>query len=331
MEYLSQILKFSKEVYMKWGKYIIQLIVFSVVLFLVAYYLLVSAPRGPEKTVKIESGSSLVQISSELSDEHIIRSSNVFRMIVMAFGRQGSIKAGTYLFKGGDSAFSVARRLVRAEYGIPMEKITITEGMDSREVAKLVSSRIPTIGESVLVNEMVSKEGYLFPDTYFIPLSATSGEVVNMLSSNFDRMIAGVNLESSLTSKKRNDIITMASILEGEARDEKDKKIVSGILWKRIRLGMPLQVDAAFSYINGKASKDLTVQDLAVDSPYNTYLYKGLPPGPINNPGLESIEAAMFPTENPYLYYLSDKDGVMHYAKTFEEHKVNKIKYLNSN
>jgi len=120
----------------------------------------------------------------------------------------------------------------------------------------------------------------------------------------------------------------MASIIEKESLNGDERQIVSGILWKRISLGMPLQVDATFLYINGKASAELTKDDLNIDSPYNTYRNKGLPPGPINNPGLDAIVAALYPKDSPYLYYLHDKKGKVHYAKTFNEHVANKRKYL---
>ena len=122
----------------------------------------------------------------------------------------------------------------------------------------------------------------------------------------------------------------MASLLEREVPLTYDRRVVAGILWKRIRLGMPLQVDAVFPYIIGKNSFNLTKSDLATDSPYNTYLYKGLPAGPIANPGLDAILAAVTPLPTSYLYYLSDKYGNLHYSATYEQHLANKHKYLGS-
>ncbi|MEI7513041.1 MAG: endolytic transglycosylase MltG, partial [bacterium] len=133
---------------------------------------------------------------------------------------------------------------------------------------------------------------------------------------------------SKINDSNFNEIITMASIIEGEAMKDEDRKIIADILWRRIDIGMMLQVDTTFMYINGKASSEITKADLKINSPYNTYTHKGLPPTPISNPGIEAINSAMFPTANKYLYYLSDKDGVMHYAVTFAEHKKNKEKYL---
>ena len=301
----------------------------SFCVFVFIYYFFISAPGVASKEVNISEGMSLVQISSLLKKEHVIRSENMFKIMTLLSGNGNSIKAGLYLFNGKENLLEVSGRLVKADYGIPVEKVTITEGMDSHDIVRLISTKVPSLNRENFQNVAGSKEGYLFPDTYFIPLSATNDDVIKMMSANFERKISSIDFLKSKTSKDVNEILTMASIIEGEAKTDADRKIVSGILWKRIKLGMPLQVDATFMYINGKGSLELTKKDLSIDSPYNTYRNKGLPPTPINNPGLEAIQAAMFPIESPYLYYLSDKNGVMHYAKTFEEHKQNKEKYLN--
>ena len=120
----------------------------------------------------------------------------------------------------------------------------------------------------------------------------------------------------------------MASIIEKEANGEEDRAVISGILWKRIAQGMPMQVDAPFLFLLNKQSSELTIKDLAIDSPYNTYKYKGLPPGPINNPRLESIKAALNPQTSPYLYYLHDAKGGIHYASDFKGHQANITRYL---
>ncbi len=300
----------------------------SFCVFVFLYYFFISAPMLSEKKVDVSSGFSLVQISSLLKKENVIRSVNAFTIVNFLSGNGNSIKAGTYLFNGRENVFEVSSRLVKADYGVPMEKVTITEGMDSSDIVKLISTKVPSLSGEKLQNVAKSKEGYLFPDTYFIPLSATNDDVIKIMSANFERKISTIDFSKSQTSKDINEILTMASIIEGEAKTDADRKIVSGILWKRIKLGMPLQVDATFMYINGKGSLELTKKDLTINSPYNTYKNKGLPPTPINNPGLEAIEAVMFPTETSYLYYLSDKNGLIHYAKTFEEHKQNKNKYL---
>ena len=144
------------------------------------------------------------------------------------------------------------------------------------------------------------------------------------MTAQFEKKIKDVELGG----KSLEEIIIMASIIEKEASGDDDRKLISGILWKRQSIGMALQVDATFKYILGKESRDLTVADLKVDSPFNTYTNKGLPPSPICNPGLKSIMAALEPETSPYIYYLHSSDGNVYFAKNFEEHKKNKANYL---
>jgi UPF0755 protein len=158
--------------------------------------------------------------------------------------------------------------------------------------------------------------------------TAKPEDIVDMLHEEYITQVATLQEDLRRSGKSEQDMVTMASILEGEVRTEEDRRLVSGILWKRIEKGMYLQVDATFSYLIGKGSAELTMTDLSLDSPYNTYRHKGLPPGPINNPGLDAMRAAINPEASPYYFYLSDKDGNTHYAKTFDEHKDNKAKYL---
>ena len=159
-------------------------------------------------------------------------------------------------------------------------------------------------------------EGYLFPDTYLFLPGAETEQIIGTMRDNFQKKAGDVG----------QDTVIMASLIEKEVPDSDDRKIVSGILWKRLEIGMPLQVDAVFPYITGR--QKVLSDDLKIDSLYNTYFYKGLPPGPISNPGLDAIEAARNPKESPYLYYLSGRDGKTHFAKTFAEHLKNKEKYL---
>jgi UPF0755 protein len=177
-------------------------------------------------------------------------------------------------------------------------------------------------------------EGYLFPDTYRVLKSAPIKDFVIKMIENLDKKFTPkLRAESRVQNKTIFEIITMASLIENEVRTDADRALVSGILWKRIAIGMPLQVDATIAYIkdmrdaspttNGKISRE----DTTIDSPYNTYQYRGLPAGPISNPGLASLEAAANPSNTNYLYYISDKSEINHYAETLEQHNDNINKY----
>ena len=152
--------------------------------------------------------------------------------------------------------------------------------------------------------------------------------MIEATEKNFKDKIAALNEKIVVFNQSLEEIIIMASLLEEEARQLETKQMIAGILWKRIKMGMPLQVDSSFQYVNGKNTFTLSLDDLKIDSPYNTYLYKGLPPTPISNPGLDSILAALTPTVSNYLYFLTGKDGNMRYAVTHDQHVANKEKYL---
>ena len=181
----------------------------------------------------------------------------------------------------------------------------------------------------------ISLEGYLFPDTYQIAYGTPIEEAVRIMLQNFDtKLNQGLKNEilkpTVPTQQKKTifEIITMASLIEKEVKTKEDKELISGILWKRLKNKMPLQVDATVSYITGEKTMEVSKEETQIDSPYNTYKYRGLPLGPISNPGIESIEAAIYPKSSQYWYYLSTPDGETIFSKTLEKHNIAKAKYL---
>ena len=235
--------------------------------------------------------------------------------------------AGDYLLEKREGTFSLARRLVNGKFQIDTIKITIPEGWNAFQIADYLEKNLLLFDKETFLDLAKPKEGYLFPDTYFVSRSVTPVEIIKMLEDNFEKRVESISQSFRNSTKSEKQIIIMASILEGEALP-KDRNVVAGILWKRLEMGMPLQVDSTFMYVNGKNTYELTLDDLKIDSLYNTYKYKGLPPGPINNPGIEAMVSAMNPVKTKYLYFLTEKDGTIHYASTFEEHKRNKELYL---
>ncbi|MSR73086.1 endolytic transglycosylase MltG [Candidatus Parcubacteria bacterium] len=275
----------------------------------------------------VEKGQSVSSVANSLTDAHIISSPFLFKNLVIMLGRENGIKAGDYSFEKPISAYGVASRLTKAEYGLLPIKITIFEGLNIFEMASLFEKELIKFNSENFL--ALAKEGYLFPDTYFFLQNATESDVLSLMEKNFDKKIAKLNEKIKTFGKPLDEIVTMASILEEEARTTETREIISGILWKRIKIGMPLQVDVTFQYINGKTTEELTLSDLEIDSPYNTYKYKGFPPTPISNPGFDSLLAALSPKDTPYFYFLSGKDGIIYYATTFDEHKKNRALYLN--
>lgn len=174
-----------------------------------------------------------------------------------------------------------------------------------------------------------SLEGFLFPDTYRFFRDASPEQVTLKMLQNFDaRVPASVRQTAQNSGRSFYDVLILASILEKELTTKADRQMAADLFQRRIAAGMPLQSDATVNYVTGKDALQPTLDDVAVDSPYNTYQHTGLPPGPICNPGRMAIDAALDPTPNDYWYYLTDKQGMTHFAETGAEHLANKAKYL---
>lgn len=283
----------------------------------------------PLKTpIKIEEGSTLSAAAKTLKRAGAIRSPSVFTHTIKTRFEDRPIQAGTYYFTEVLDAEGVASALVDGTSMLPPLQIVIPEGLRIDQIDELVASQHDSISLGDFARAAGSGEGYLFPDTYYVPEEYTAAELVELMQETFFERLTEIESELASSPYEISDIITMASLLEREANSEESKKLVAGILWKRLENDMPLQVDAVFEYIYKRSAADLTSEDLLIDSPYNTYKNRGLPPTPIVNPGLESIRAALDPTASDYWYYITAPDGTFYYAKTFEEHKANIARYL---
>lgn len=302
-------------------------LLFSVFLL---HALLFAAPaRFPAGAlVTIETGSTLESATKTLEEKNIVRSAFVLRGVVGALGSDTGIIAGDYAFERRYGVFGIARRILEGEYGLNPKRIVVFEGLRVTEIADLFDEYFERFDRDEFVKRAMPYEGYLFPDTYFFLPNTDAKTVFTVLHNTFIEKLEEVAPELEESDKPLEDIIIMASILEKEESDFIDKQKIAGILWKRIEIDMPLQVDAAVSYIVPRNTYELTQEDLALDDPYNTYRVRGLPPTPIASPGLDSIRAALDPIESEYLFYLADKRGNTYYAETFEEHKQNRRLYL---
>jgi UPF0755 protein len=290
-----------------------------------------------DATVTIPKNIGMSETADILKSQGIIRSTFLFKVYSTLLGGRGHMLAGDYLFIQPQSAIKVAERIITGTQGLSRVKVTITEGLDVKEISKTLTKSIPDFASSTFVTLATPKEGYLFPNTYFFYVNVKPEEVINTMSTEFNNQIRSIQpdissfVAASSTKKfpiTEDNIITLASIVEKEATLMADRKIVAGILWKRLMLGMALQVDPPFHYFLGKDLSQLTTDDLKKDSPYNLYLHTGLPPTPIDSPSLEAIQATIAPTTTKYLFYLSGTDGTMHYATTFDGHIANRQQYL---
>lgn len=309
-----------------------KVVLFAVVVFILLFVLYVSSLRAPAdfpegKTVVLEEGATLSEIAIQLERDNVVRSAFWLKNIVIVGGEEAVI-AGDYFFDTKKNVFKIARAITAGDFDVAPISIRIPEGATNNDMALIFAKHLDNFDPETFLTLVNGKEGYLFPDTYFFLTKTKADEVARVLEKTFFRRIANIRQDILRFGASLDDVVIMASLLEKEARTTETRRIIAGILWKRIEIGMPLQVDAVFGYINGKGSFQLTLDDLDIDSPYNTYRYKGLPVGPISNPGLDALLAAVTPTESEYLYFLSDKSGTMHYSETFEEHKRKKQLYL---
>lgn len=306
-------------------------VAFALAVLIVAGYRIAFAPPANFPTnsiVSVARGASAPEVAAELATAHIIKHPQLLRIVLRLSGGSDRVRAGAYLFKAPENMFTVAYRLLAGEYGIPPVRITFPEGETVREVGDRIHEAFPEISSTDFFAAGRPYEGYLFPDTYLFLAWSDTATIVKTMRANFDTKTAPLAADIAASGHSFSDIIVMASLVEREARSVENKRIVAGILWKRIELGMPLQVDAVFGYIFGRDTYSPSLADLKVNSPYNTYTHKGLPPGPINNPGLETIDTVLHPTKTNYLYYLTGSDNLMHYAATYAGHQANRQKYL---
>jgi len=304
-------------------------IVLPLYILLVVFNLCFGAPRDfpSNQLINVPEGSSIIELADTLQEIHAIQSPFLFRILVNVSGSNGVI-AGDYFFKTPPTVFEIAWRMAHGYYGIDPIRVFIPQGLTRFAIAEMIQKSIPQFDAEAFVAITADIEGYLFPDTYFFLPNVSAREVARTMNDAFFEHISLIEEEIDAFGMPLEDVVIMASLLEKEARQLETKRTIADILWRRIDIGMALQVDAVFHYILDKDTHIVTFDDLKIDSPYNTYTNLGLPPGAIANPGLDSLLAAVTPTPNKYLFYLTGRDGLMHYSVDFEGHKRNRAKYL---
>lgn len=292
------------------------------------FLVLFSAPPGfpTGAYIKIEEGAPLKEMARVFEERGVVTDARLFELTTRLLGDDQRIPAGYYFFSRKENMIWVAMRLLSGDFETSAIRITVPEGSTVREIAGILLQKVPEFNYRAFLER--SLEGHMFPDTYFFRPGQSTETILSVFENNFRNRLLKVQKAIAASGHTQDEILTMASILEKEASKTKDRQLIAGVLWHRIDIDMPLQVDAVFPYIMGKNTFELTLEDLKFDSPYNTYKYKGLPPGPINNPGLDSITAAATPIPTKNIFFLSDKAGNFHYARTYAEHLANKKKYL---
>jgi len=308
--------------------FIFSLIFLITILFITAIYFPLEENSTTQKIVNIPSGTNAKEIVDVLEKNEIIRKNNyTFRILIKLLKSEDKLKFGEYNLSPSMNMLQILDKLVKGE--VIVYKITIPEGYTYTQIAELLDKKEVAEKETFLKLAKESEkswEGYLFPDTYEVPKKYGAENMSKVMLANFNQ----IAMENKFTDKAEeigfslNEIIILASIIEKEAKFSEEKNKVSSVFHNRLEKGMKLQSCATIQYILEKPKERLDENDLKIDSPYNTYLYKGLPPGPICNPGLDSIIAALEPEEEDYLYFVLGENGRHIFSKTYQEHLRNK-------
>ena len=260
----------------------ILILVFFVIIVVFLFYFQLYVPlssNAQERTFRIEPGEGLQKIASKLEIEGFIRGDVFFNIYVYLRGEESKLKAGDYLLSSSMSIKEIADKLIRGDSeGL---KITIIEGWRIKDIAQYLDD-LNICSKDEFLKAAEGSEGYLFPDTYYITSTMSASDLISLMRTNFNKKVdESLRTEIEGRGKTLSEIVIMASIIEKEVRTFGDKKIVSGILWKRVKVGMPLQSCATIAYITGKKTTKISIEETQIDSPYNTYKYAGLPVGPI--------------------------------------------------
>lgn len=297
--------------------------------------------QAQTQIVEIPAGLDTSGIGRLLVEEGIVTNARSFSLAAILAGARSELQAGVFELSAAQSPRDIVEVLRAGQ--TKEHTITIPEGLQLKEVAELFDDADIVERKDFLaaadgaydylflssVPPDANLEGFLFPDTYNFALDVTAEEVVDAMLANFGNRISDLLDRIEESDLDLFEIITLASIVEGEVPDDDDRKVVAGVFYNRLAEGIPLQADATLAFVTGEDRIDFTRADTQIDDPYNTYVIEGLPPGPINSPGLSSIEAVLNPTDTDFFYFVSDPDtGETIFAETLEEHNQNVAEVL---
>lgn len=325
------------------------IILITVPIFSYRFYVSMLGCVDPNSTenirIDIPMGTSLRKTASVLKENRLIKNEQIFLLYAKVNDRE-NIKSGNYDFSQNENVESILLKLNEGSRPIG-EKVTIPEGFERINIAEKLSSmglvdqeRFMELTEhkeefipefSFLEEENIhSLEGYLYPDTYYIEKGMDEKKIIELFLRRFDEIYEENHLREELVKRNStlNDLITMASIVEREAVLDEERSLIAGVFYNRLNIGMPLQSCATVQYILKERKPILSTEDTKIDSPYNTYLNKGIPPTPIASPGIQSIRAALNPEKSEYLYFVARGDGGHEFSKTYDEHLKAKKTHL---
>lgn len=310
-----------------------------------------ASDKTEEKEIVVKEGQGTRDIADILYEKGLIGNKTAFLIYAFLEGAINQLQAGSYKLSTEMNIKQIVQVLSQGKLLSNERIIKIIEGWTNKEIGEylekqeiiskedFLAAASVTDSRAILPDEdydflsdkpkSIDLEGYLFPDTYRVFKDSEAKEVIKKMLDNFEQKLTK-ELQEVVKAQGKTifEIVTLASILEKEVRKDEDRKMAADLFYRRLEVDMLLQADATVNYVTGKSKPQASLEDIQVDSPYNTYIYKGLPPGPICNPSLSAIKAAIYPEANEYWYYLNKKDGTTVWSKTAEEHEANKEKYL---
>lgn len=286
-----------------------------------------------DSSISIGRGMSVADIVEKFEEEGYVRSSTMLLLYLRVFYDNENIKAGIYNFTEPLSTQAVAHTISEIGPDDPLISITFPEGSTVSQIAAIADEHLEEFDLNTFLSYAKDYEGYLFPETYFVPDNYTDALLFDLMKDAATTELSTLSLQIDAHPLTEYEILILASIIEREANTPESMRYVSSILQNRMEIGMPLQADATIEYTLDTPLGELAPGQLAqelrrTDSPYNTYLNTGLPPTPIGNPGIDSITAVLEPADTDYFYYITGNDGEFYYAKTLDEHNYNIARYL---
>ncbi|MDD3749658.1 MAG: endolytic transglycosylase MltG [Firmicutes bacterium] len=313
--------------------------VISVLILLgISFFLLFHGPAN-EAIITISPGMTSGEIAELLAERDLVRSPTVFRIVTKIGRVDDKLKAGTYRLNSNMGTVGIVQALARGD--VQLVRFTVPEGLSVKDIANLLEARGLASRErfihlagghdpdfKIIHGDMEfsgNLEGYLFPDTYTVETGIAEEELIKVMVRRFMEAVLPEWSQEAVHENARklglHGVITLASIIEKEAKLPEERPLVASVFYNRLRLNMPLQSCATVQFALGTWKDQLTHEDLKVDSPYNTYIRPGLPPGPIASPGLSSVRAALRPADSDYLYFTADQKGGHIFSKTFGDHQ----------
>ena len=330
-------------------KFIVPIIIIFILLSIVAFVFTQIGPYNKNNkddiVIDIPTGSTLNQVTDILKENNLIKNKIIFKLYVRLSDNSSKLKSGKYLFNQTYSNKQIINDLSKGKVYNDGIRITIPEGSTSIEIVDLLTKN--NLGDKKVYKKLinnpkefknrfkflddeniVSLEGFLYPSTYYFKEDESEKYILNHMLETFESKYNDkLQKRQKELNKSLYEVINLASIVEKEAVLDEDRPIIASVFYNRINIGMPLQSDATIQYIFKERKKSITYNDLKIDSPYNTYKVQGLPPTPIANPGIKSIEAVLYPANTEYLYFVATIEGGNNYSKTYEEHIKNVEQY----